>query len=70
MPCLSRSSLPYDVELTGGQHLLPCILPGLKEQEVVMRLFKKRIKKESNGVRHVLGSSEDCIAAEARGSGG
>lgn len=69
VPCLSLSSLPYNLELIGGQHLLPCTLPGLKEQEVVMRLFPAK-KKKSNGVRHVLGSSEDCIAAETQGSRG
>jgi len=45
VPCLSLSSLRYNAELTEGQHLLPCILSGLKEQEVVIRLFKKKTTK-------------------------
>lgn len=46
MLCFSLSSLSSKVELTGGQHLLLCILLRIKEQEVVIGLLKKKTKKQ------------------------
>jgi len=68
MLCFSLSSLSSKVELTGGQHLLLCILLRIKEQEVVIGLLKKKPK--SSCVRHMLRSSEDCTTADAWGSEG
>lgn len=68
--CLSLSSLPHywDNRGTTSAPLHPSGAQGARCGDEIIK--KKGRKKENNGVGHMLGSFEDCAAAEARGSGG